>query len=205
MRQELTKILTPQELEDYDVRTSTTAKQLSDKLGTYFRPTETEFRQIFRAKRDYEDALDRLASTVQQPIQAADGADPAAVAQQRVAQQQALAQTRTAALTQMNDQLKSTLGDNRYQEYERSQDRSYDLLARAGVRYNLPQDTVLQAYEAQKSFSAAPVQGADGTMVQPNPADLQKQLNDKLTTILGEQAARGYRRVNGGSVPLAKP
>jgi hypothetical protein len=204
MRQELAKVLSPQEIEDYDIRTSPTAKQLSDKLATYFRPSEAEFRQLFRAKRDYEDTIERLSATAAQPVPAPEGADANAIAQQRAAQRQALDQARSSALNQMNEQLKTALGENRYTEYERSQDRTYDLLARLGLRYNLPQDTVLQAYEAQKSFGTLPVQVADGTTAKQNTAELQKQLNDRLSAILGEQAARGYRRVNGGSVPLGK-
>src|SRR6266404_1916410 len=56
LRQELAKVLTPAEVEDYDLRTSPAAKQLSSSLATYFHPTEEEFRQIFRAKRAYDEA-----------------------------------------------------------------------------------------------------------------------------------------------------
>jgi hypothetical protein len=98
----------------------------------------------------------------------------------------------------MNDQLRSALGDDRYADYERSQDRTYDMLARLGTRYGLPQETVLQAYDLQKSFASP-----NGATLDPSArADLQKQLNDQLTTILGEQASRAYRRVQGGTVPL---
>jgi hypothetical protein len=201
LRQELAKVLTPGELEDYDIRTSATAKQLSNKLGVYFRPTENEFREIFRAQRDYETALEQSFAPAQ-AAQPGDSADANALAQQRAARQQALQQARSSALSQMNDQLKTDLGENRYDEYQRSQDRTYDLLARLGMRYNLPQDTVLQAYDLQKSFQAGQVPGAGAVATQQDPAELQKQLNDRLSAILGEQAARGYRRVNGGIIPL---
>ena len=80
----------------------------------------------------------------------------------------------------MNQQLKTALGDARYTEYQRSQDRTYDLLARLGARYDLPQETVLQAYDLQNSFNQP---GG-----QPDRwAAAQKQLNDQLTAILGEQ------------------
>lgn len=202
LRQELAKILTPQELEDYDIRTSPTAKQLSDKLGVYFRPSEAEFRQIFRAKRDYETALEELSAPPPPPLQPGEAVDAKALAQQRAAQAQALQEARSAALNQMNEQLKRDLGDTRYEEYQRSQDRAYDLLARLGMRYNLPQETVLQAYEAQKSFQGSQTQAGKAAPGQPNRAELQAQLNERLTAILGEQAARGYRRVNGGTMPL---
>jgi hypothetical protein len=198
LRQELAKVLTPPELEDYDLRTSPTAKQLSASLATYFRPTEEEFRQMFRAQRGYEDAIGRLSTAPTQAAQPVDPADRQALAQQRAAERQALDQARSSALNQMNEQLKTALGEERYTEYQRSQDRTYDLLARLGLRYGLPQETVLQAYELQKSFSSRP-----GPSVQPaDRADTQRQLNEQLTAILGEQAARGYRRVHGGTVPI---
>jgi hypothetical protein len=65
------------------------------------------------------------------------------------------------------------------------------------MRYGLPQETVLQAYQLQKSFASP-----NGAMMDGDRADLQRQLNDQLTTMLGEQASRAYRRVQGGSVPL---
>src|SRR5262249_51768463 len=154
--------------------------------------------QIFRAQSNYGDAISSLSATTMPVTQPADPADAAAVAQQRVAQQQALNEARSLARNQMNEQLKTALGEDRYSEYQRSQDRTYDLLARLGMRYSLPQETVLQAYELQKSFSS----GNGQTMQTANRADLQGQLNEQLTAILGEQAARAYRRVQGGTVPL---
>lgn len=198
LRQELAKTLTPRELEDYDLRTSSTAKELSTGLATYFHPTEEEFRQLFRAKRAYEEALQQLPLP-SAPVNPAESlVDKKAIAQQRAAERQALEQTRSSALQAMNDQIKTALGENRYADYQRSQDRNYDLLARLGERYSLPQDTILQAYELQKSYKTRLGQGG-------SPADrseLQRQLNDQLTSLLGEQAARGYRRVHGGTVPI---
>jgi hypothetical protein len=199
LRQDLAKLLTPAELEDYDLRTSPTAQQLSANLSTYFHPTEDEFRQIYRAQTAYETAVANLAATTAANAQPVDPADPAAVAQQRAAQRQALNDARSAARTQMNDQIKTALGDDRYTDYQRSQDRTYDMLARLGTRYGLPQETVMQAYDLQKSFGS----GNTPQMQAADRADLQKQLNDQLTTILGDQPARAYRRAHqGGTVPL---
>ena len=198
MRQELAKVLTPKEFEEYDLQTSPTAKPLSANLATYFRPTEDEFREIFRRKRDYEEAIARLSVPSAPASQPTDPAARQALAQQRAAERQALDQARSAALNQMNEQLKTTLGQDRYAEYQRSQDRTYDMLARLGLRYGLGQETVLQAYELQNSFKSSP-----GPAGQPtDQAEKQKQLNEQLTTLLGEQAVRAYRRVNGGTIPI---
>jgi len=198
LRQELAKLLTPAELEDFDLRTSPTAKQLSASLSNYFHPTEDEFRQIFRAQRAYDESIANLAATIAPSAQPVDSTDPAAVAQQRAARQQALNEARASARNQMNDQLKTAIGDSRYAEYQQSQDRTYDSLARLGMRYGLAQETVQQAYDLQKSFNSR----MNPSMQPADRTDLQRQLNDQLTAILGDQAARGYRRVQGGSVPL---
>lgn len=202
LRQELAKILTPQELEDYDIRSSSMAKQMGEKLATYFRPSETEFRQIYRAQREYDETIARLSVPGQPAPRPADPEELKAWNAQRAADRQAVQQARTAAQTQLNEQLKSGLGEERYTQYERSQERTYDLLARLGMRYNLPEETVLRAYELQKSFSPGPDMAAGGKAQPANQAEMQRQLNDQLTAILGEQAARGYRRVHGGNVPL---
>ena len=60
LRQDLAKLLTPQELEDYELRTSPTAKQLSDKLATYFQPSEPEFAR-FTAPNATTTAIEQLA------------------------------------------------------------------------------------------------------------------------------------------------
>ena len=207
LRLELSKVLAPQELEDYDLRTSASAKQLSTKLATYFHPSEDEFRKIYRAQSGYEEAIEKLSTGAVQPQAPADPEERKAFAQQRAAERQAQEQARTAAQTQLNEQLKATLGEDRYGEYERSQDRTYDLLSRLGARYNLPQEKVLEAYKLQKSFTLNSGNAAGGVAARAadraaDRAALQAQLNEQLTTILGEQAARGYRRVNGGKVPI---
>jgi hypothetical protein len=196
LRQELAKILSPQELEDYEIRTSSEAKQLSTKLASYFRPSEDEFRKIYRAKRENAEAMEKLTD---QPLvfpPTATQEERQALQQQHLAQIQAQQQARAAANTQMEQQLKGALGDDRYAEFQRSQDRTYDLLARLGIRYDVPQDKVLEAYQAQKAFESDISRGNQGAGTPPpDRAELQRQLNEKLATILGEQAARGYRRV----------
>ncbi|MFO1498327.1 MAG: hypothetical protein U1G07_08050 [Verrucomicrobiota bacterium] len=198
LQQELAKVLTPQELEDYNIRTSSEAKQMSTKLATYFQPSEDEFRKIYRAKRDYDAAIEQISTPKGAPVTTTDPAERQALAQQRATERQAQEEARAAAVKQMNEELKANLGEQRFNGYERSQDRTYDLLARLGMRYNIPEEKVLEAYETQKSFK--PPQPVPGQQI--DQAALQRQLNEQLTSILGEQAARGYRRVNGGTVPI---
>lgn len=60
-RADLEKALTPQQLEDYDLRMSETSSTLSyDLVG--FMPSEAEFRLIFRAVREAEQAIEPMST-----------------------------------------------------------------------------------------------------------------------------------------------
>jgi hypothetical protein len=178
-RQELAKVLTPPEMENFEIRTSTSANRLGQQL-VLFSPSEEEFRQIFRATRDYDEAVANLSGQ---------GLD-----------KKALQQERANAVQQRDEQLRSVLGDQRYSEYQRAQDSHYRNLVRVAERYNLPQETVMQAYELEKSFGAQPVVFDGGN---PQPAERKEallQLNEQLTSVLGEKAAKAYRRIRGGLI-----
>ena len=196
LRQEMAKILTTQELEDFDIRTSATAKKLSTQLASTFLPTEEEFRQIFRATRAFEETNARLSETVRTApaVQPGQGADPI---RERTA---ALNKERAVASGQMNDALKATLGDDRFAQYQHAQDSDYELLTRLGTRYGLSKEAVSQAYDLRKQFQAQPKGGDDPNVPPSNRAELNRQLNEQLTTVLGETAARGLRRVRPETV-----
>ena len=182
-RQELAKVLTPADLENYEIRTSTSANRLGQQLVN-FAPTEDEFRQIFRATRDYDDKVASLGGQ---------GIDKKVVQQERA-----------AATAQRDEQMRAALGEQRFGEYQRAQDSNYRNLVRVAERYNLPQETVIQAYDLEKSFASQPVVFIDPNNPQNPPAVDRKenlsQLNEQLTAVLGDKAAKAYRRVRGGLI-----
>ncbi len=179
-RQELAKVLTPADLENYEIRTSTSANRLGQQLVN-FAPSEEEFRQVFRANRDFDD---KVASLSGQGLE------------KKVVQQE-----RAAATTERDEQLRIALGEQRFSEYQRAQDSNYRNLIRVAERYGLPQETVMQAYELEKSFGAQPVIFTDGNNPQTgDKREALKQLNEQLTGVLGEKAAKAYRRVRGGLI-----
>jgi hypothetical protein len=67
----------------------------------------------------------------------------------------------------------------------------------------------MQAYELEKTFSSQPAVSAEGNAVVfnggnalkqgPNREALQ-QLNEQLIAVLGDKAAKAYRRVRGGLI-----
>jgi hypothetical protein len=104
-RDELARVLTPQQLEEYLLRYSQNANNLRSDLGQlkYFDPTSDEFRAIFRATDSIDRQLEALAAST----------DPGAAAQ------------RSALLQQRENAIKLALGADRYAQYELLKDPAY--------------------------------------------------------------------------------
>jgi LysM repeat protein len=111
-RDELARVLSPGQLEEFLLRYSQNATTLRSDFGqlSYFNPTPDEFRAVFRAT----DSLDRQIQLL------ADATDPNSV------------QARQALEAQRDNALKLALGDKRYQEYVLLHDPLYrDAMATA--------------------------------------------------------------------------
>ncbi len=104
-RNELARLLSPPELEEYLLRYSQTANDLRTEFGDlrYFNTTSNEFRAVFRAS----DALDQRIQLL------ADATDPASVA------------ARKALENQRENAIKLALGAKRYEEYRLLHDPLY--------------------------------------------------------------------------------
>ena len=123
---DLASVLTPQELEDYEMRNSTVTTRLRPTLAL-FNATEDEFRTIYNIEQPFTDQL--------YPTGPGISFDPGK-AQQEV-----------------SDQLKAALGDQRYADFERSSSRDFQQLSQLADRENLPAGTALQAYNLRDSLS----------------------------------------------------
>jgi len=176
-RQEaLARLLTPQEFDDLEMRTSTTASALRNQIAA-FNPSEKEFREIFKLKSNYAEEFSTL-----------DGAQPDDLN---------FAQKRAAAAQLVEEQIKSTLGPERYADYQRSQDGMYQNLARVVREAALPQDAALKGYEIQK----AAMEEMQRTLQTPELSNEQRQeaLNNlrqqteaALQQVLGQD---GFKRI----------
>jgi hypothetical protein len=127
MDAELAKILTPQELEDYQLRLSQTAMSMRMQLAS-FNPNEQEFREIFKVKKKFDDEF-----------------GPYGMASQDSAEKEKY----QTAKKEMDDQLKNLLG-NRFEDYERSQDYNYQGMYRAAERSGLGKDAANKVYDMKK-------------------------------------------------------
>ncbi len=120
---DLAGILTPQELEDYEMRNSTITSRLRQAL-TLMDATEDEFRAIYKATQPAADTIF--------PTGGVFGAE--------------MSRNRQEAQAKVNDAIKAALGDARFADYQRANDYEYQQLARIGQRENIPTDNLTRAY-----------------------------------------------------------
>lgn len=129
----IAKVLTPAELAEYDLRMSNTSSSLRSQLAV-FNPTEEEFRAIFKLQQPFDEQYSmNYVSGPMTPEQS---------------------RQRFEAQKQLQEQIKTMLGPERAQDYERSIDYNYQQTSRLISRLELPPATTNQLYAVQKEVEA---------------------------------------------------
>lgn len=131
-RESMLSVLSHEELDDFEMRASNTAQRLSTQLAG-LNVSEEEFKAIYKARAEVEDPLGGNIPLAQLVV-----TDPNLIAQKT---------TEAEAL------LKSTLGEERYANYEKSQDSNWQTLDKLKSRFELPEEAIEKAYELQKQFT----------------------------------------------------
>lgn len=178
---ELAQVLTAEELEDYQIRNSETAQNLRTQL-TGFQPSEEEFRKLYRFQKAFDDQFNREA-------------DP---------NEDSAARSRayTAASEALNNEIRETLGSERYASYQRAQDDDYRSLLKLTDRFNLSQDVATSIYdmkvaaERQKAQVEANATLSDeqrGAMI----AAIGKATEQNVAAALGEKVFKSYQKSSG--------
>ncbi len=189
MHEEIASILTPDELEAYDLRTSKTAKQLALKLSA-FDPTETEFRDLYKL----QSAFDAIYK--QGPSQLSDTAIP----------------VRAQAQNTLDDQIASLLGPDRYAEYQRATNYNYQLTAKLVDRLGLPIQTANDLNSLQVEYKTRLAEFIQN--VTSSPSGNQEQLatwsqeaNNRVSTVLGgnDAAVEAYKQYGGAWLKSLTP
>lgn len=173
---ELAKILTPAELEDYQLRWSQTSMMLRHSLSG-FDPSEEEFRTIFKMRKPIDDAFTVFN----------DSADPDS------------AQRRAEAEAKLKESLRQVLGDARYADYERSQDYQYQQIAKVADRQGVSKEDTIRAYDmahtAQLEVFRLQADDSLGSEQRQRAIDaIRAESERSLRQALGEQAFDAYRR-----------
>ena len=125
-KQVLEQILTPQEREEYELRTSETAERLRSEL-VGFSPNEQEFRKIFKLWQAHDEEFQFIS------------ADDASARKAKEQDQQRVEQ-----------QIKTELAPERVADYDRTRNRDYQSLCFFTERYELPQTTAEALFEIKQ-------------------------------------------------------
>ncbi len=129
LRTAFAAVLSPAELEEYDLRSSRTGQSMRTDLAA-FNPTEEEFRAIFRLRQSFDERYNFNSGILGQE-------------QMR---------DRGEAQKQLAAQISSLLGPVRGAEYERSIDINYRQTSQLVARLELPPVTTANLWNTQKEF-----------------------------------------------------
>jgi hypothetical protein len=125
-------ILDPQEYEQYQLRMSQTSMMMRMELDG-FTPSEQEFKDIFKARKAFDDEFGYFG----QINQTSEGRDRYQAAQK-----------------ELNEQIKNSLGPERYADYEREKDWQYKTVSKFVQRQNLPKEAAVKVWDAKKAAEA---------------------------------------------------
>ncbi len=175
----MAQVLSPQELEDYELRASQISNQLRYDLDG-FNPSDQEFRDIYKLRKAREDDLAYVYDPDDKEGQA----------------------KRQKAVAEVEDQLKATLGEQRFAEYKRLQDYSYKELVRTLARNDMPASVAANVYDLKQSAEDA------AKKVRQDESLTTEQRNEALKAIrtetekavlpqMGEKAFNSYKRSGG--------
>jgi len=172
---DLAAILTPAELADYEMRTSSITSMLRSRLGA-FDLSESEFRALYQVQKAISDQF------------AANGG-----------MQGINFEIRRSLGEQYVEQMKAALGPERFAEYNRAQDRDYQQLTALGQRENIPVQTLQEAFAMRDTLAtesnrifADPALTAD--QKRAALATLAQQTRNQLLTALGPTVGPAYLR-----------
>ena len=185
-RDALANALAPDELLAYQLATSPTARNLRSELSA-FSASDQEFRDIFRLRQQVENATMDLR-----------GNDPEANRKRMEAHQQ------------MDQQLRTMLGEQRYAEYQRSRDYQYRNLTRLARDNSLPPDTAGKAYDMNQLAmqEAAKIRSQQDLPREERDAllrQMQADLDSSMGNLLGPQVYQRFQQNYGGARIYVEP
>jgi hypothetical protein len=177
----LRAILTADEFTEYELRESRLAARMTETMAT-FDYSELEFRDIFTIRRNNE------------------GSEFT-----KLKDRQSYRERRTAS----NEEIKNYLGDQRYKEFERSQDPAYRSLLTIGERYGNTTSEITEVYEISRATETEVSEiRSDKSLTRNQRSEMIEETRsramEEITKIAGEQSAKSiesnanrFRRFRG--------
>jgi hypothetical protein len=184
MRSDLEHLLTPGELEQYDLRSSGTVTELRNRLDA-FRATEEEYRIIFCLIRAIEERYPVSSNSIDF---------------QRLT-------VRRAAEQELQSQLKEKLGAERYADYQQATNPGDPTINQLITRFGLPvsaaRDVMTLERVIQKRLNA--VQSDNDISAPQKEAQLRalsQEASSKLTMVLTTRGFEAYRQRSATQLAL---
>ncbi len=188
MHTEFAGVLTPEELETYDLRTSNTANNLRYNLAA-FDATEQEFRALYKLQSAFDDQYNGLVMAGMSDEQR---------------------RARMDAQKTLDQNIKLALGDERYADYQRATDYSYRTTTQLVARLELPPETTNQVYAVQKDIQQrVTALRTDRSMSMDDRnaqiAALATEAQTKLTAALTPRGYEAYKQYGGNWLQMLQP
>jgi hypothetical protein len=180
MRFDLEKLLTPSELDQYDLRSSPTAFRLRETLRS-FNATEAEYRALFPLFRRIDEEF---------PILYASGGPEDSVGREQ-------------AMQALLPAIASVLGPERYADYQQATAQEYQQLNRLMARLDLPLSTARAVTNVQREIEqrAREVRSdprLDAAARESELNALAQSAEAKITASLGIRGLEAYKQYGGG-------
>jgi len=174
-------MLTPEQKTEYDLRKSPTAANMRLQMDG-FDPSEDEFRDIFAARKSFDDEHGVVPGSSISPADA---------------------EVRQLAEQEMNDQLHSLLGDDRYQDYMRQTDYDYKSIHKITQRQGLGENISAQVYQMKGGAEelAREIRMNTGLSIEERQMQLGQIRNEtsrSIESMLGGQGAAALQNQAGG-------
>jgi hypothetical protein len=187
IRADLAKVLTPPELEQFDLRSSGAARKLRERLDA-FRPNENEYRGIFQLTRGIEERYPLTGDVV----------DPKQMA------------ARNAEEQQIEPQLRALLGADRYADYQQATNPEYRALNQIVSRFDLPLSAARDVVALQRDFLNRARAVSSNDAIPPVEKDAQlvalsREAFVRVGSALTPRGLEAYKRYGGNWLSSLAP
>lgn len=179
-REELATVLSPEQIEQYELRSSDVASNMRYQLGP-FAPDEQEFRAVFRYKQAQED-LNPVRSFDDEPSRPTPDEMKARQLKQK----------------EIDDALAQSLGPDRLKEFKLLDDGNYRNLFESGV----PKESILKLADMKQSTEDAARRIRSDKSLTPQQRNealqaVRAETEKELVTLLGERRAKAFPNSGG--------
>ena len=174
-------MLTPEQKMEYDLRKSPTAANMRLQMDG-FDPSEDEFRDIFAARKAFDNEHGVVPGSSISPADA---------------------EIRQFAEQEMNDQIRTSLGDDRYQDYMRQTDYDYKSIHKITQRQGLGDNISAQVYQMKGGAEelAREIRMNTGLSIEERQMQLgqiQNETSISIESLIGGQGAAALQTQAGG-------